>query len=314
MTDNDHGSSGPLVSAVITTYNRPSHLRDAVESVLGQTYDDTELVVVDDHSETPARETLADVDLEPLDGFECIRHQENRGANPARNTGIGAARGEYVAFLDDDDQWVPTKLERQVSAVEDHDDIGVIYTGLKRNRPAGEEIIVPPRISGDITKALLCRNVIGSMSVAMVRTDLAESVPLDERFPSWADLEWYVRLSRRTRFMRIPDPLVVYDSTSPGRLTSDFEKERKSYELFVDEFDTLAAEYGFLFRRKMHGWAAFRVGKGAFYSGNYATARRFFATAIVSYPFEPQFGKFLLIALGGQRTHELGKAVKRVTS
>jgi len=309
-----HDRSDPLVSAVITTYDRPTHLRSAVESVREQTYDRIELVVVDDHSETPARDTLRDVELEPLAGFECIRHEENRGANAARNTGIRAASGEYVAFLDDDDQWLPEKTERQVDAFRESDDVGVVYTGIRERTRDETSVSIPPPIDGDITKALLCRNVVGSMSVAMVRTDLARAVPLDERFPSWADLQWYVELSRRTGFRRVPEPLVLYECTSPGRLSRDFEKEKVSYELFVEEFDELAATYGHLFHRKMRGWAAYRVGTGAFHSGHYDRARRYFAAAVASYPFEPEFFEFLFASLGGRSTHRLARLVKRVTS
>jgi glycosyltransferase involved in cell wall biosynthesis len=302
--------TGPLVTAVVTTYDRPARLESAVQSVLEQTYDAVELVVVDDHSETPARRVLSDIDLDSLAAHQVVRHDENRGANAARNTGIEAASGEYVAFLDDDDQWVPKKLARQVHTIERHEDAGVVYTGVKRVLPDGERIEIPRAVEGDMTKALLCENVVGSMSVALVETALARSVPLDERFPCWADLEWYVNLSRETEFARVPEPLVVYECDSPGRLTEDFEKTLAGYELFRDEFEPLAAEYGHTFSRKFRAWAAFRAGKSAFHDGRYERARQLFLTAIRAYPLEPEFGTYLLAAVGGRRTHELGQTVR----
>jgi len=299
----------PLVTAVVTTYDRPDHLRSAVESVREQTYENVELVVVDDHSTTPARAVLDDVSLDSLSAHRVVRHERNRGANAARNTGIEAASGEYVAFLDDDDHWLPKKLSRQVHAAET-DDAGVVYCGIKRSLPDAERIEMPRAVDGDMTKALLCANVVGSMSVSMVDTDVAERVPLDERFPCWADLEWFVNLSRETTFTRVPEPLVVYDCDSPGRLTEDFEKTQHGCELFVDEFEPLAAEYGDRFRREFRAWAAFRAGKSAFHAGRYDRARQLLADAVREYPLEPEFLPYLLAALGGERTHALGRRVR----
>jgi glycosyltransferase involved in cell wall biosynthesis len=294
----------PLVSAVVTTYDRPSYLRRAVRSVLDQTYDEVELVVVDDHSETPARDHLGSVDLSGLTSFQCVRHGENRGANAARNTGIEAASGEYVAFLDDDDRWHPEKTERQVAALADAPEgVGAAYTGLETFHEDGREESIPPAVEGDLTKALLCENVVGSMSVFMVRTDLARAVPLDERFPCWADLEWYINLSRRTEFRRVAEPLVVYESDSHNRLTADIQKKRAGYELFVEEFTPLAREYGRLFARKMRGWAAYRLGASAYYRGYYPSARRYLSLSLRLYPFEPSFLVLFLAALGGKPVH-----------
>ena len=302
--------SEPLVTAIVTTYDRPDHLESAVESVLAQTYDSVELVVVDDHSETPASAVLEGFDLGSLSAARVVRHEENRGANAARNTGIEAAAGEYVAFLDDDDRWLPKKLARQVHAIDGRADAGVAYAGIKRVLPDEERIEIPRTVEGEMTKALLCANVVGSMSVALVETSLARSVPLDERFPCWADLEWFVNLSRETEFVRVPEPLVVYDCDSPGRLTEDFEKVARGYELFRAEFEPLAAEYGRRFRRKVRGWAAFRAGKSAFHDGRYGRARDLFVTAVRAYPFEPQFVAYLLASLGDRRTHRFARGVR----
>lgn len=308
MTE-DHTT--PLVTAIITAYNRPTHLRSAVQSVLQQTYDNIELVVVDDHSDIPAENVLRDTDTSSLSHYTVVRHEENRGANAARNTGISAASGDYLAFLDDDDEWLEEKLARQVQAFETAEDIGVVYTGIKRVRPDSTEIEIPPSVDEEMTKALLCKNVVGSMSVVMVRTDIAQSIPLDERFPCWADLEWFVNLSRETTFKRVPEPLVAYNCDSPDRLSRDFQKANTGRQLFVEKFDPLAAEYGTLFQRKMRGWAAYRAGKSAFHTGQYEQSRQLFVSAIISYPFEPKFGTYLCTSLGGRQTHKLARAINK---
>lgn len=310
----DRIDSEPLVSVIIPTYNRPTYLREAVASVREQDYEPIELIVVDDCSETPADETLTEVDTESLADVTCLRHPTNRGVNAARNTGIDAASGEYLAFLDDDDRWHEQKLRRQVEAFEQAgEDVGVVYTGLEGVRNDETVLEIPPEVE-ELTKALLCHNVVGTMSVVMVRTELADEVRLDERFPSWADLEWYVRLSTTTDFERIPEPLVTYEFTSHGRLSDDVEKIAEGRDRFVEAFDDLAASYGSLFRRRFRGRGAYRVGSAALYAGRYGLARRELAAAIAWYPFEPAFYKHLAAALGGRLTHDVARAYRRLTS
>jgi len=134
----------PLVSVIIPTYGRDEKLVEAVRSVIEQTYDNIELFVVDDASPEPVEEHLSSVPLESLTAVRVIRHDENRGANTARNSGIDAANGKYVAFLDDDDRWVETKLSRQVDTFETAgSEIGVVYTGIREEKPERTGIKTP---------------------------------------------------------------------------------------------------------------------------------------------------------------------------
>jgi glycosyltransferase involved in cell wall biosynthesis len=309
MTNEPTARENPLVSAVITTYNRPSYLQNAVESVREQTYEPLELIVVDDHSVPSVRDILDDMDLDRFQRVVYERHDENRGANAARNTGLGVASGEYVAFLDDDDRWLPEKVQRQVGAFDD--DVGVVYGGVRAIREDDVRVEIPPPIPGNLTKQLLCRNVVGTLTTVMVRSEVAREVRFDERFPSWADLEWYINLSTQTQFRRLPEPLVEYEFRSHDRLSDDFEKKQVSYERFIEEFDPLAAQYGRLFRRKVHAWAAFRAGSAALFNRRYDRAREFLTRAVVSYPFEPEFFKYFLAAAGGRYTYKLGRKTKQ---
>lgn len=300
----------PLVSVVISTYNRPMYLERAVRSVGQQTYTPLELIVVDDHSDRPAECVLDGMDREGFHGVKILRHERNRGANAARNTGIEAASGKFIAFLDDDDRWRPKKIARQVAAADP--ETGVVYTGIVADRGAESEVEVPPEISGDITRALLCGNIVGSLSAVMVRTEVARSVTLDERFPAWADLEWYVRLSLATEFERVPEPLVVYDFDSKNRLSDDYKKKRRGYGLFVEKFDRVAAQYGRLFHRKFRAWAAFHIGSAALDCGRYGAARRSLARAVWMYPLEPMFTVYFCAAVGGRPTHEIARFIDEI--
>ena len=116
----------PVVSVIIPTYQRPNYLKEAIESVISQTYSDWELLVVDDGSPI---DNIRGVTQHFCDRDARVRYirQAHAGVCEARNTGIRFAQGKYVAFLDDDDRWTAEKLERQVAYMEGHPEIGLVY-------------------------------------------------------------------------------------------------------------------------------------------------------------------------------------------
>lgn len=126
----------PTVSVVIPTYNTAKYISEAIESVLAQTYKDFEIIVVDDGSTDNTKEVL-----QPC--IEQIRYiyQGNGGRASARNTGIKAARGRYVAFLDSDDMWTPGKLEKQVDIMEGNENIDFLFGDKQRFSDDGTTII-----------------------------------------------------------------------------------------------------------------------------------------------------------------------------
>lgn len=116
----------PKVSVVIPTYNRAHFLADAINSVLNQTFKSIEIIVVDDGSTDRTKEALKRYAL----SIQYI-FQDHKGRSAARNTGINAAKGEYIAFLDDDDIWLPEKLENQVAFLDAHSEIGLVHSFIE---------------------------------------------------------------------------------------------------------------------------------------------------------------------------------------
>lgn len=309
----------PVVSVVIPTYERPTCLKRAISSVAEQTYDPLEVVVVDDCSDVPVTEYL-DPDRSAFERFEVVRHEENRGGSAARNTGIEAADGEYVALLDDDDRWKPEKIARQVERLR-QGDVGAVFTGGRIVDGEGEtkrvsEAPARPPTGSTLTKRLLCRNFVGSCSVFMVETDVIEATgTFDERFSSWQDQEWYVRLSRNCDFGSVTDPLVVYSEGSTDRISDDVETTKNdTYPRFVAKFEPMAAEYGRLFRRKMLAWATYRVGRALAVNDRIPEARSYLTRALKLYPFETEFYRYSVPSVGGRRTYELARKVRRIGS
>src|SRR5690349_17003226 len=117
----------PAVSIIIPTFNRSSRLINAIESALRQTYTDFEIMVVDDGSTDDTRERL-----KPYVGRIRYVYQQNRGASAAKNKGIALATGKWVSILDDDDEWLPTKLECQLEALARyHEECGACFTNCQ---------------------------------------------------------------------------------------------------------------------------------------------------------------------------------------
>lgn len=300
------------MSVVIPTYNRADRLSRAIDSVLDQTFGNFEIIVVDDDSTDDTADVVRRYDD---DQIRFVRHDRNRGGSAARNTGIEAATGDFVAFLDDDDAWRANKLAAQVERYERADsEVGVVYSGIENvdsNRKTNA--IKTPNVEGDVTKRLLLGNFVGTFSVLMVDAETIEATGLlDERFPSWQDWEYYVRLSREAGFASVPEPLVVRDASDHEQISGDFDTKRETtYPLAVEAFDPIAEEYGRWFKRRMHARLRFRLGYAALLRGRYRTARRWLARALMTDPFVPQAYAYWILSLGGNRLYEPARLAKR---
>ena len=198
--------SKPLVSVIIPTYNRGWAIKEAVDSVLAQDYEDFELLVVDDGSTDNTPEVL-----DAYGGALKILRQENKGVSAARNRGIENASGRFVAFLDSDDLWLPQKLSRQVEFFNRIPDALICQTeeiwirnGVRVNpkkrhkKPSG--MIFEPSLA-------LC---LVSPSAVMIRRSLFEIVgSFDETLPACEDYDLWLRISCRFPVYRIDTPLII---------------------------------------------------------------------------------------------------------
>lgn len=205
------------------TYRRPAFLRRAIQSVVNQTFEDFELIVVDDGNddETP------DVVMAFQDRrIELIRHERNRGAAAAYNTGIRASRGEWISFLDDDDEYLPHFLERTLDFVEKAEpQVGFVWSGIRRviDSPTGESLrcrtIWPPDFKTR-EQALTAATSIGNGHGLTVKRECLKQTGLyDETYPVCEDTELLFRLAPRYRFAVVPEDLVKIHSHECGQLT-----------------------------------------------------------------------------------------------
>ena len=117
----------PTVSIILPTYNRAHTLRKAVDSILNQTYKDFELIVVDDGSTDDTYNLIKSINDYRI---VYVKHEKNKGAAAARNTGIKLAKGKYIAFQDSDDEWYSHKLEKQMEIIENNKLIDIVYSSF----------------------------------------------------------------------------------------------------------------------------------------------------------------------------------------
>lgn len=306
----------PLVSVVIPTYGRPEFVIDAIRSVTTQTYDRVELLIIDDCSPDPVAPVLDRVDTDDLVRVTCIRHDENRGANAARNTGIQESEGEIVAFLDDDDRWLPSVAAQYVETFSEcGPEVGVVTLGTRITNESGEQIGVHrPTFAGDSLEELLDGRLVGSFSRFAVRRRVIEQAGLpEEGLPSWQDWEWQFRLARHCQFASVPELLVIQTKGTHGQISDDFEDRRDvSYPRILERHrDAIAEERSERAARRFGALLSRTLAMSAFSSGRYATALQYHLRALRYDPTQPRTYLLLAITLGGPLTNRVGRRVKR---
>jgi glycosyltransferase involved in cell wall biosynthesis len=286
----------PLVSVVLPTYDRPDFLSEAIQTVNDQTYDPLELVIVDGPSEKPAKEVLEEEAPDNITDSVVIRNEVKGGLSSARNDGISAASGEYIAFLDDDDRWDRTKIEKQVEKFQvDH--VGLVYTGRK------VESEFTPTFEGDVTGQLLCNNFVGTPSTVMVRTAVVDEIDgFDERLSRMEEWDFYLRISQDWEFGAVPEALTIHTVSGHEQLSDDFDAAKQSVPLFIEKHLQTAAACESVSENKMKGFVYSHVAQDAQHVGEYWEALKYITLAIRYYPIEPIFYAYFFAYLGGDRT------------
>ncbi len=213
----------PVVSVVLATYNGSQFLEQAIQSVLGQTFPDYELIVVDDGSSDPGVKAIC----AKYAGQMRYVYQENRGLAAARNTGIRHAQGEFICFLDDDDAWKPEKLARQLAFMRSfrpEDNVAMVSTWLELIDPAGMVIGKQGHdLRGDAYQELFFRTPVDAPSSVMIRRDAFDRVGLhDESLWYAQDRDMWLRIARHFEIRSLNEHLVSY-RVRPGSMSHNHE-------------------------------------------------------------------------------------------
>jgi glycosyltransferase involved in cell wall biosynthesis len=196
----------PAVSVIIPTYNRVAMVREAIESVLAQSYADRELIVVDDGSTDETEAAIASL----IPQLTYV-YQEHRGVSAARNRGASLARGKYLAFLDSDDLWLKDKLQRQMRFMESHPEARICYTdeiwirrGVRVNPMKKHR-----KYSGMIFPHCLPLCIISPSSALFARGLFEEAGMFDEALAVCEDYDLWLRIAARQPIYLVDEPLIV---------------------------------------------------------------------------------------------------------
>lgn len=222
------------ITAVITTYKRNSSLVErAIKSVVSQTYNNIELLVVDDNSDNNDSYGIKKIVQKYADqGVKYLTYPGNRGANYARNYGLAHADGEFIAYLDDDDEWLPEKLEKQIAVFTDKD-VALVYCRSKAvNDMTGKEKDGDYCIHrGNVYPQLMLKNFIGSASFALLRTSCVRNVGgFDEELLASQDADLWIRLSEKYKIDYVDEILCIYHIHNGERITENPYKRIQGIE------------------------------------------------------------------------------------
>jgi len=203
----------PLVSVVLTSYNHAVYLPQAIESALGQTLGDIEIVAIDDASTDGSPEILRRY----ADRIRVVLHETNRGTYATLNEGIALTGAPYIAILNSDDVWLPDKLQKQVAVMESGPRIGLVHTGFGvidaqgnpiEGNPLG--IRFHPNPQGDLLAELLTRNLFITSSVLFRRECIERCGRFEEHLFGMGDWDLWLRIAEYYTIGYVPEPLTMY--------------------------------------------------------------------------------------------------------
>lgn len=229
------------VSVVIPTHNRALLLERAIKSVLNQTYPIDEIIVVSDASEDNTDEMM-NVLCREYSNVIFHSYRPGRGGNYARNCGIQMSKSKYVAFLDDDDEWHPYKIEKQIDLIKNNHKIGLVCTAMNvlHVKEGLKNIYIPPA-PYDCEKDILMGNCIGSTTTVMVKKELFDIVGMfDEKLPALQDYDMWIRLAQITKVGVVNEPCVdYYNYPTTNQISSNTNKYIDAEKMITEKYKHL---------------------------------------------------------------------------
>lgn len=219
-----------LVSVIIPTYNRKlKYLSRAVKSVMQQTYNNYEIIVVDDNP-YKSKQSIIIKEFCIRNNITYIKTKGIQGANNARNIGANNAKGAYFAFLDDDDKWLPDKLELQVKSFSEG--VGMVYSNGYVISSSTKQWYTRPKYFVDKGElhTLLLYNYIGPTVAALIKKECFFSVGMfDENIPAKQDYDLWIRIIKKYKVIGIKKPLFIYTQHNSHQIT-------KNYSLLIEGY------------------------------------------------------------------------------
>lgn len=249
------------VSVIIPTYNRTEVLMNSIKTVLNQTYKgEIELIIVDDSKKSLKQEI--DKEFKKTLGknrkINYIHNAKKEGAPKARNLGIQKAKGEYLAFLDDDDTWVPEKIEKQVEILDKNKDVALVICYSLDKRFGNERINKPPE---SITHEMVLKSFnLSSTSSYLIRKNILKEIgSFDISLPSAQEYDLAIRISKNHQVYCVPEMLMIQNATE-GQISEDWDRKIKGlmsiYHKHGHDYNSISIIDGVMNRIKFVGMLA----------------------------------------------------------
>ena len=230
----------PQISIIIPVYNGEKTIKETIESVLAQCFEDFEIIIINDGSEDSTLEVIANISDPRIQVFSY----PNAGLSVSRNRGFDHSCGRYIAFLDSDDLWKPDKLSKQLKALHEHPQAAVAYSWTNFIDEFSNFVRIGSRvtITGNVYPNLLLGNFLESGSNALVcRHALAEVGGFDESLRAAEDWEIWLRLSQKYDFVAVPHPHVLYRLSTHSMSTNVLQQEVACVQVMEQAFSKAPA-------------------------------------------------------------------------
>lgn len=272
----------PRVSVIIPAHNAMTYLPETVENVLKQTFTDFEVLIINDGSLDDIEEWASHL----TDSRVKLISQQNQGVSVARNTGIAQATGEYIAFLDADDLWEPSKLEKQARRLDDNPEVGLVYTWTvlvdQWGKPTG--IVYTYDLEGNVWAQIVVEDIVCNGSSAMVRRSCFEIVGVfDPNLSSVADGDMWVRIAAHYPFAVVKE-LLVYYRQYPNSMSKNRQKMLEDLRLTIEKrFESAPLDLLYLRNRAyahMNRWQAWV----SIYEEDYTSALHYHKQSLLHNP------------------------------
>lgn len=290
------------ISVIIPAYNCAGLISRTIQSVRNQTFQDWELIVVDDGSTDNTRDVV--LSFQKNDPRIKYLNQPNSGAPASpKNNGIRNATGDYIAFLDHDDEWLPEKLEKHVSVFEKFPKTGLVASNaMIVNEANGQKKEYKMPQNSDIICSLLERNVVFCSSGATVKKDVFDQAGLfDENFKLGDDWDMWIRIAKKFNFRFINEPLYNFyrhDKTVTSRIK--MATKIKDYEYGLAKHIDLYKQHPKQFSSRL-----LNIGRTCYMAGENKKAITFFARSILANPLKGKAYVNLFFGLLGPRCYNL---------
>ena len=294
----------PLVSVVMPCFNAEAYVREAIGSVLSQSYENLELLFVDDGS-TDASVGIATDLAKQSRGRVTILHTRREGPYPARNLALSRAKGEFVAFLDADDYWSPDFVQKMLPPLLDRDAAALTYCGWQNfgATARASEPFVPPDYESDGKVEMFLRSAAPwPIHAALVRKSVLDAAGgFDTNFTTCMDYDLWLRIGTAHAIVRVPEVLAFYRHHDRGQITSKQWRQAENVWLvkkkFVAASPALVARIARPRLKELIDGSFLRRGYDCYWRRDLVSARRIFRRSLRTGGWKLKDLKYLLPAL-----------------